>query len=207
MGLLAKLFNDASDTEFKLALDRDEKLKTAYQEIRQLRKKAADAKTLPKEASEATLKADRLERALGTSANTLYQFLDFLKVSDKDVHAMLKPTDIAVEFVDYRVGKDSTMYGALVMSPNWKHVRFFPLIEAREISHVSDNLTERIWKPILEVAGNNVKDVYFSPTGLLYQLPIESHNSSKPKLFLRRVTRKSLACTLYWCEVLWSGVS
>ena len=178
MGLLAKLFNDASDTEFKLALDRDEKLKTAYQEIRQLRKKAADAKTLPKEASEATLKADRLERALGTSANTLYQFLDFLKVSDKDVHAMLKPTDIAVEFVDYRVGKDSTMYGALVMSPNWKHVRFFPLIEAREISHVSDNLTERIWKPILEVAGNNVKDVYFSPTGLLYQLPIESHTLS-----------------------------
>ena len=173
--LLAKGLLLTAESSLQRAIDRDEKSKTAYQEIRQLRKKAADTKTSLQEASEATLKADRLERALGTSANTLYQFLDFLKVSDKDVYARLKPTDIAVEFVDYRVGKDSTMYAALVMSPNWKHVRFLPLIEAREIPQISDNLTERIWKPILEVAGNNVKDIYFSPTGLLYQLPIESH--------------------------------
>ena len=173
--LLAKGLLLTAESTLQRAIDKDEKLKTAYQEIRQLRKKAADAKTLLQEASEATLKADRLERALGTSANTLYKFLNFLKVSNKDVHAKLKPTDIAVEFVDYRIGKDSTMYAALVMSPNWKHVRFLPLIEAREIPKYSDNLTERIWKPILEVAGNNVKDIYFSPTGLFYQLPIESH--------------------------------
>lgn len=173
--LLAKGLLLTAESSLQRAIDKDEKLKTAYQEIRQLRKKAADAKTLPQEASEATLKADRLERALGTLANTLYQFLDFLKVSDKDVCAKLKPTDIAVEFVDYRVGKDSTMYAALVMSPNLEHVRFLPLIEAREIPQCSDNLAEIIWKPILEVAGNNVKDIYFSPTGLLYHLPIESH--------------------------------
>ena len=173
--LLAKGLLLTAESSLQRTIDRDEKLKAAYQEIRQLRKKAADAKTLPQEASEATLKADRLERALGISASTLYQFLDFLKVSDKDIHARLNPTDIAVEFVDYRVGKDSTMYAALVMSPNWEHVRFLPLIEAREIPHYSDNLTSKIWKPILDVAGNNVKDIYFSPTGLLYQLPIESH--------------------------------
>lgn len=173
--LLAKGLLLTAESSLQRAIERDEKLKTAYQEIRQLRKKAADARTLPKEASEATLKGDRLERALGASASTLYQFLDFLKVSGKDIHARLKPTDIAVEFVDYRVGKDSTMYAALVMSPSWEHVRFLPLIEAREIPQFSNNLTERIWKPILEVAGNNVKDIYFSPTGLLYQLPIESH--------------------------------
>ena len=173
--LLAKGLLLTAESSLQRTIDRDEKLKAAYQEIRQLRKKAADAKTLPKEASEATLKADRLERALGTSANSLYQFLDFLKVGDKDVYARLKPSDIAVEFVDYRVGKDSTMYAALMMSPNWEHVRFLPLIEAREIPQYSDNLTNKIWKPILDEAGNNVKDIYFSPTGLLYQLPIESH--------------------------------
>lgn len=173
--LLAKGLLLTAESALQRTIDRDEKLKAAYEEIRQLRKKAADAKTLPKEASEATLKADRLERALGTSANSLYQFLDFLKVGDKDVYARLKPSDIAVEFVDYRVGKDSTMYAALMMSPNWEHVRFLPLIEAREIPQYSDNLTNKIWKPILDEAGNNVKDIYFSPTGLLYQLPIESH--------------------------------
>ncbi len=173
--LLAKGLLLTAESSLQRAIDRDDNLKAAYQQIRRLRIKAADAKTLPKDASEATLEADRMERALGTSASTLYQFLDFLKVNAKDVQAKLKPTDIAVEFVDYRVGKDSTMYAALMMSPRWQHVRFVPLVEAREIPSSSDNLAERIWKPILEMAGNNVKDIYFSPTGLLYQLPIESH--------------------------------
>lgn len=173
--LLSKGLLLTAESSLQRAIDSDDKLKTAYQQIRQLRVKAANAKTQPKEASEATLEADRKERALGTSASTLYQFLDFLKVNVKDVRAKLSSTDIAVEFVDYRVGKDSTMYAALIMSPLWKHVRFLPLIEAREISLLSDNLTERIWKPVLEVAGDGVRDIFFSPSGLLYQLPIESH--------------------------------
>ena len=173
--LLAKGLLLTAESSLQRAIDKDDKLKTSYQEIRQLRIKAADPKTQYKDASEATLKADRLERELGTSANTLYQFLDFLKVNAKDIHARLRPDDIAVEFVDYRVGKDSTMYAALVMSPHWEHVKFLPLIEAREIPLYSDNLTDKIWTPILDLAGNSVKDIYFSPSGLLYQLPIESH--------------------------------
>ena len=173
--LLAKGLLLTAESSLQRAIDKDDKLKTSYQEIRKLRIKAADPKTQYKDASEATLKADRLERELGTSANTLYQFLDFLKVTAKDIHARLRPDDIAVEFVDYRVGKDSTMYAALVMSPHWEHVKFLPLIEAREIPLYSDNLTDKIWNPILALAGNDVKDIYFSPSGLLYQLPIESH--------------------------------
>ena len=176
--LLAKGLLLTAESTLQRAIDSDSNLKSEYQKIRQLRKKASDAKTLPKDASEATLEADRRERTLGTSASALYQFLDFLKVSAKDIQSKLRPNDIAVEFVDYRIGKDSTMYAALVMSPDWEHVRFLPLIEAREIPNISDNLTDKIWKPILEIAGNNVKDIYFSPTGLLYQLPIESHTLS-----------------------------
>lgn len=173
--LLAKGLLLTAESSLQRTIDRDGNLKAAYQNIRQLRKKAADAKTLPKDASEATLEADKNERALGTTASALYQFLDFLKVSIKDVRSKLKSTDIAIEFVDYRVGKDSIMYAALIMSSRWTHVRFLPLIEAHEIPQISDNLTERIWKPILELAGDSVKDIYFSPSGLLYQLPIESH--------------------------------
>lgn len=173
--LLAKGLLLTAESTLQRAIDGDDNLKAAYQKIRQLRVKAADAKTLPKDATEATLEADRMERALGTSASTLYQFLDFLKVGVKNVRERLKSTDIAVEFVDYRVGKDSTMYAALVMSPRWQHVRFLPLIEAREIPRLSDNLTDKIWKPILDAVGRGVKDIYFSPSGVLYQLPIESH--------------------------------
>ena len=173
--LLTKGLLLTAESTLQRAIDGDDNLKAAYQKIRQLRVKATDDKTLPKDATEAALEADRIERTLGTSASTLYQFLDFLKVGVKNVRERLKPTDIAVEFVDCHVGKDSTMYAALVMSPRWQHARFLPLIEAREIPRLSDNLTDRIWKPILDAAGRGVKDIYFSPSGLLYQLPIESH--------------------------------
>ena len=172
--LLTKGLLLTAESTLQRAIDGDDNLKAAYQKIRQLRVKATDDKTLPKDATEAALEADRIERTLGTSASTLYQFLDFLKVGVKNVRERLKPTDIAVEFVDCHVGKDSTMYAALVMSPRWQHARFLPLIEAREIPRLSDNLTDRIWKPILDAAGRGVKDIYFSPSGLLYQLPIVS---------------------------------
>jgi hypothetical protein len=90
------------------------------------------------------------------------------------VRTSLKPTDIAVEFVDYRVGKDSTMYAALVLSPRQQHVRFIPLSEARELSAHSDNLAPYVWQPIINVLGYTPKNIFFAPSGLLYQYPIES---------------------------------
>lgn len=173
--LLSKGLLLTAESSLQRAIDKDKKLKDAYNQIRNLRKKASDVNTHPQEASEATLEADRKERTLGTSANALYQFMDFLKVCANDIKNNLKPSDVAVEFVDYRVGKDSTMYAALIMSPLWEHVRFIPLIEQREIPLLSDNLTERLWNPILESVGDGLKNIYFSPTGLLYKLPIESH--------------------------------
>ena len=168
--LLAKGLLLTAETSLQRAIDSDANLSAAYKKIRQLRKQATESKN-----DKALIEADRLERSLGTSASELYQFLAFLKINATDVRAKLQRNDIAIEFVDYRIGKDSTMYAALVMSPRWQHVRFLPLIEVRELSKLSDNLTERIWRPILEIIGDNVENIYFSPTGLLYQLPIESH--------------------------------
>ena len=173
--LLAKGLLLTAESTLQRVIDSDENLKASYSKIRTLRLKASDPKASPSVAQQATLEADRLERLLGSSANTLYQFMDFLKVSAADVKAKLNHNDVAVEFVDYRVGKDSTMYAALIMSPQWEHVLFLPLIEQRELSSSSDNLTSRIWTPILDTVGSNVENIFFSPTGLLYQLPIESH--------------------------------
>lgn len=173
--LLAKGLLLTAESALQRVIDSDENLKASYSKIRTLRLKASDPKASPTVAQQATLEADRLERLLGSSANALYQFMDFLNVSAADVKAKLSHNDVAVEFVDYRVGKDSTMYAALVMSPQWEHVLFLPLIEQRELSSSSDNLTSRIWVPILDTVGSNVENIFFSPTGLLYQLPIESH--------------------------------
>lgn len=173
--LLAKGLLLTAESSLQRVIDNDPILRSDYQKIRLLRTKVAEGKLSASEAEATTLEADRLERSLGTSASALYQFLDFLKVRESDVRKKLSPTDVAIEFVDYRIGKDSTMYAALIMSPSLEHVRFLPLAESKEIAAHSDNLTSLIWTPILDVVGKDIRNIYFSPTGLLYQIPIESH--------------------------------
>lgn len=172
--LLAKGLLLTAESALQRAIDSNPELSSAYQQIRSLRKKASDSKTLPKDAENAILEADRIERNLGTSANSLHQFMDFLKVHVSDIKNNLGNEDIAVEFVDYSIGKDSIMYAALLLTPKWEHVRFIPLIEKNEIECNKDNLADLIWKPILDALGYSPKNIYFAPSGLLYQTPIES---------------------------------
>ena len=176
--LLSKGLLLTAESALQRAIDGNPELSSAYQRIRNLRKKASDSKTNPKEAETATLEADRIERDLGTAANSLHQFMDFLKVHSGDVKSKLITEDVAIEFVDYRIGKDSIMYAALVMTPKWDHVRFIPLIEKKEVEKNKDNLADYLWKPILDVLGYIPKNIYFAPSGLLYQIPIESQKLS-----------------------------
>jgi len=188
--LLAKGLLLTAESSLQRVIDANPSLNTTYQKIRQLRVKASDDKTMPKEAESATLEADRLERQLGATAGSLHQFLDFLKVHTNDVRTKLKSTDVAIEFVDYRVGKDSTMYAALVMSPRWNHVRLIPLLEEKEVVAHSDNLTPYLWQPILDALGYQPETIYFAPSGLLYQYPIESQAMENNRLI-------SEICNLY----------
>ncbi len=187
--LLAKGLLLTTENALQRAIEKDPKLKSTYQAIRQLRLKALNPETSPEEAEASTREADRLERSLGASANSLYQYMNFLKVNVKDIKAKLKPNDVAIEFVDYRIGKDSTMYAALILSPQWEHVRFLPLLEEKEVAANSNNLNPRLWKPIFEVI-KDADNIYFSPTGLLYQIPIESQRLLDPNL-------KDINCKTY----------
>ena len=176
--LLSKGLLLTAESALQRAIDGNPELSSAYQRIRNLRKKASNSETNPKVAEAATLEADRVERDLGTAANSLHQFMGFLKVHSGDVKSKLSAEDVAIEFVDYRIGKDSIMYAALVMTPKWNHVRFIPLIEKKEVEEYKDNLADYIWKPILDVLGYMPKNIYFAPSGLLYQIPIESQELS-----------------------------
>lgn len=172
--LLAKGLLLTTENALQRTIDNDPNLKTTYQSIRQLRLKALDPQTIPEEAEASTREADHLERSLGMSANSLYQYMDFMKINYNDVKSNLKLNEVAIEFVDYNIGKDSTMYAALVMSPRWEHVRFVPLIEEKELGDSLIDLYQRLWIPILEVIPSNIESIYFAPTGLLYQIPLES---------------------------------
>ena len=172
--LLSKGLLLAAENALQQAIDSDSAMKAAYQKVRMLRRKASDSNTSPKVAEAAALEADRQERQLGTTANDIHQFLNFLKIHVDDVRGNLKEGDIAIEFVDYRVGKDSTMYAALVLSPKWQHARFIPLAEEKEIEAHSNQLYSYIWQPVIDALDYIPQTIYFAPSGLLYQLPIES---------------------------------
>ena len=180
--LMAKGLLLNAESSLQRAVNENEDLNASYLKIRQLRMLAQAEETNPYDAEAANMQADRLERELGNTANDLYQSMNFLKVNAEDVRAKLKPTELAIEFVDYRVGKDSVMYAALIMSPKWSHVRFLPLIEKRELMSLETGLADRIWQPIMDLVPAGVTTLYFAPTGQLYELPIESQMLKNGKL-------------------------
>lgn len=197
--LLSKGLLLTAESALQRAIDGNSELSSAYQLIRNLRKKASDSKTSPKDADAATLEADRIERDLGTAANSLHQFMDFLKVHSDDVKSTLGTEDVAIEFVDYQIGKDSIMYAALVMTPKWNHVRFLPLIEKKEVENNKDNLADYLWEPILNVLGYVPKNIYFAPSGLLYQIPIESHKLSDGRYMCDAFNMYRMSSTRWLC--------
>lgn len=172
--LMAKGLLLNAESSLQRAIESNPELKNTYQKIKELRKESEASEVNPLEAEAAMREADRLERTLGSNANSIHQFLDFLKVKAEDVKKHLKFNEIAIEFANYRVGKDSVIYAALILSPQWSHVRFLPLIEERELTYNQGNISEKIWKPLMAAVPKEVNTIYFAPTGQLYQLPIES---------------------------------
>ncbi len=197
--LLSKGLLLTAESELQRVIDANPELSSAYQRIRNLRKKASDSKTSPKEAEAATLEADRIERDLGAEANSMHQFMDFLKVHSGDVKRKLSTEDVAIEFVDYRIGKDSIMYAALVMTPKWEHVQFIPLIEKKKVEENKDHLADYLWKPILDMLGYIPKNIYFTPSGLLYQIPIESQKLSDGRYMCDAFKMYRMSSTRWLC--------
>lgn len=173
--LLAKGLLLTAESALQRTIDENTTLQQTFLKIRNLRKKAMDANINAADAERFIREADRLEREVTSQANEIKNFVSFLSVHSTDIKAKLSENDVAIEFVDYRVGKDSVMYAALVISPKWQHVRFIPLVEQRELLSNKENLVQKIWDPIFVNIGNQINRIYFAPTGLLYQLPIESH--------------------------------
>ena len=180
--LLAKGLMLSTESALQRIIDRDSTLGVLYNRIASLRKKIFLENLDDNESVRLSAEADQMERQMVTMAGTLSSFLDFMKVRWSDVKGRLKADEAAVEFVDYRIGKDSTMYAALVIVPKWQHVKFIPLIEQRELPAVKSISGEKIWRKVFDAIGGDVRRVYFAASGLLYQLPIENMELSDGRM-------------------------
>lgn len=82
--------------------------------------------------------------------------------------------DLAIEFINYNTfSKDSTKYAALLLKKNWDTPIFIQLDIQQHNHYHMDDIYNKIWNPLEKYATTNCH-IYFSPSGMLHQIPIES---------------------------------
>ena len=110
------------------------------------------------------------------------QYNQHLKVGYDDVMSKLGKNDIAIEFlkVNYKIFmRDSVAYMAIISKNKEGYPKIVPLFKQLDLPNNSINLyqsnilTDLIWKP-LEIELENIKNIYFSPDGELFNISIES---------------------------------
>lgn len=123
-----------------------------------------------------------IERDLMSGMKELgYSVNDSVKYND--VRKALKDSEIAIEFVDYFHLKDQkTYYVALVAKSSWGNPVYVQLCTEDElkncignpnVTYTTDDLYRLLWQPLAEYINEGDK-VYFSPSGMLHTIALES---------------------------------
>ena len=111
------------------------------------------------------------------------------------VRAVLKPNEVAIEYMRAPLNEDSTMYCALLVRDTCSYPIMIPLFEEKEVSalmhhstatkdsaairmtytyhHNGAALTEHVWAKTMPYIKKG-ETVYFAPTGILHQIAIEN---------------------------------
>ena len=119
-----------------------------------------------------------LERKLIQKSQTYGDYVKDMSIQWKDVQEKLSAQDVSIEFVSFPLNKDSVMYMAYVLQKGFTHPELVPLFEEKQLRKdmvVSQNakLSAIIWQPLSHYLKEK-KNVYFSPAGELYNIPIEA---------------------------------
>ena len=133
--------------------------------------------------------AEQLEAQLVTLSKEFGDFTKYLKLSWRDVQAALSDRDVAIEFIDFTVSEDSTVYAALVLRKGWTAPKMIPLFEENQLRQLSDAIKNNdknsinkfynnsatydlIWGPLENILQEG-DTIYFSASGLFHKLGIE----------------------------------
>ena len=136
-----------------------------------------------------------------------------MKLKWPDIQNQLLSQDVAIEFLRIPINNDSVMYAALTLRKDSECPKMTALFEEKQLKEVSDTLwyqckemADLVWKPLAsELQG--VKNIYFSPSGALYNIGIEylpgmdEYNlyrlSSTRELVTNRETKTANRAVLY----------
>lgn len=144
-------------------------------------------KTLERPVNERYFNVDSLQRLIKRQEQELIQrsktygdFTHNLAINWQEVQKELDATDIAVEFLAFPTGKDSVMYAALALKQGAELPEMVPLFEEEQLKQIvpsnlysTTDLYKLVWQPMEEKL-KGVKNIYFAPSGELYNIAIES---------------------------------
>ncbi|MDR0505370.1 MAG: CHAT domain-containing protein [Dysgonamonadaceae bacterium] len=152
-------------------------------------------------------KSQNLERELMRRSQIYGDYTRNLTLKWQDVQNSLSGTDIAIEFVDFNptifdtIVPNTRTYAALLLKKDWEHPKMVQLFRQGELDSLaldgnsklfkdidmekdqnriyeSAALGNMIWSPLEEYL-QDVKNIYFAPSGVLHQLAIEYLPASK----------------------------
>jgi CHAT domain-containing protein len=168
----------------------NEKALAKYQRLlsnRSLLSKITNDEKHTKEMSLDSLKkeTETLERELIKECKIFGDYTANLRTTWQDVQKALNPNDIAIEFLSFPLidSSDSvlnkTLYTAITLRKNDKAPHFHVLFDDEELNKIGKNnlygtaLYDLIWGT-LDNYLSGIDNVYFSPTGKLYNINIEA---------------------------------
>lgn len=193
------LLNSEIDFENFLMQTGKTELLAKYEELDQLHKRIDDyrhsAASDRDEVRKLEQQAKLLERDLVRDCKEFGDFTSNLTITCDQVADSLAPDAAAVEFFDTPMDGGDRLYSALLMRHGWKHPRLVPLFTQNELVHQDydgqdlhtalcspaginaiynhPQVGHLVWFNIMEQLGDDTHTIYFSPTGILYQLGIE----------------------------------
>lgn len=140
---------------------------------------------------------EMLERELQQKSRVFGDYTKNLSVTWKDVQAVLGKRDIAIEFMEVHASTDTTLYCALTLKPGYDAPHLVELFDVKELDALKAKYAGRahsegliyedkmlydlVWKP-LEAELKGVKNIYFGPSGELYQTAVEYADNGKGPL-------------------------
>lgn len=125
------------------------------------------------------LNTERVMRNLMQKEASVDDFVKPFFLNWRDVQSKLRDDEIAIEFVKVNPYKEVPAYVAITIRRGYEMPKLTRLFIEEELKQVSDTMyyqcnemTDLVWGPLLsELKG--IKNIYFSPTGILYNIGIE----------------------------------
>ena len=198
------LLNSENSVKRLIEESKDEQLKKLWEKLRinrYLLKQVQEKKSFEKRCNEDSLYAiiNSIEDSIIVRCKEYGDITHNMQMKWGNIQAALNSDDIAIEFLSFPVNKDSVLYIALTLRNDYKYPKLTTLFEEKQLKAVKDTvyfhsseISELVWRKLLPEL-KNVKNIYFSPSGMLYNMPIEYLPEMENYNFCRLSSTRELA--------------